>query len=450
MPKHVKSTETQEVAQTENIENEQMEQDEDVKIINFDTLDMTRLFLKPNALKKEDTQYLCYPKYLHTGDPKGNKEEILKKSESPIIVTDEIEINKGGIPRFNPKYHTSPDASTRAYFYIAKDENCQGAVQLFEALKKIDDYCDKKINKEQNKSGFVSYIVKDKNTGKEDARPFKGLTYKRMITETKRPTDMIDDEDDDKKKEFVPYERVKVKFSTKWDENLGPNDAKEIDTVLFIPGKDEQVEATKITDFDKYFTWKSTCKFGLMLNKLWIKKDDKRECSFGIKCIQLAVTKERPDMKKNAVTQLSKNLFTGKKLSTKPEESKVDNQKVDNQKVDKSKKPVKKTEPVVEAEADEEEQEEEEEQEQEAEEKSEEEAEAEEEEAEEEAEQSEEAEAEEEEEEEVEEAEEEEEEEEEPKKPEPKGKAKPAPKAAAKQSAPAVKGKGKAPVNKKR
>ena len=43
-----------------------------------------------------------------------------------------------------------------------------------------------------------------------------------------------------------------------------------------------------------------------------------------------------------------------------------------------------------------------------------------------------------------------EEEEEEPKKPEPKGKAKPAPKAAAKQSAPAVKGKGKAPVNKKR
>merc|ERR1711916_210155 len=193
-----------------------------------------------------------------------------------------------------------------------------------------------KINKENNEDEIVCYTVKSKKTGKELRKPFKDLTYKRMISMTHKPKSLPEDEEEDApKKEYVPYERIKVKFSTVWDKDLGPNDLKEIDTILFIPDQDEPVDATKVSEFEKYFSWKSTCKFGLMLNKFWIDKSDERNCSFGLKCVQLAVTKLRPEgQKKSANSQLSRNLFTGKKIARVEKVEEVEEDVENNDKVE--------------------------------------------------------------------------------------------------------------------
>jgi hypothetical protein len=291
-------------------------EENEVKLINFDKFDLDRFALKARSLaeQKESTQYMCFPKYAYDGDPEG--ENIMENGESPLVVTDDIVINKGGIPRFNEKYHASQDAMGRAYFYLAKDDTCPGSIALFDWIKVIDDHYDQKINKEGNKEGLVSYTVKSKTSDKEVKKPFKGLTYKRIITTTRKPKTFEEEDEDPNKKEYIPYERIKVKFSTIWDASLGANDLKDINTMLFIPGSDEPVDATRVSDFDKHFTWKSTCKFGLMLNKFWIDKSDERNCSFGLKCVQLAVTNARPDTQtKTASTQLSRNLFTGKKFN---------------------------------------------------------------------------------------------------------------------------------------
>merc|ERR1711916_275540 len=124
-------------------------------------------------------------------------------------------------------------------------------------------------------------------------------------------------------------------MGTVWDKDLGPNDLKEIDTILFIPDQDEPVDATKVSEFEKYFSWKSTCKFGLMLNKFWIDKSDERNCSFGLKCVQLAVTKLRPEgQKKSANSQLSRNLFTGKKIARVEKVEEVEEDVENNDKVE--------------------------------------------------------------------------------------------------------------------
>jgi hypothetical protein len=312
------------------------EDDEEINILSFEGFDLERFALKPMPIAdmKDKTQLLCFPKYAYKGDPEGDHETIMTDGEAPIAVTDEIVVNKGGIPRFNTKYHASPDSMGRAYFYIAEDPECPGSVELFNWVQKIDDHYDQKINKEDNADEIVCYTVKSKKTGNYIKKAFKGLTYKRMITETKKPTSIIEEEEDDddskKKNEYKPYKRIKVKFSTIWDKDLGPNDLKEIDTILFVPGNDEPMAATKVSDFDKYFTWKSTCKFGLMLNKFWIARDDERNCSFGLKCVQLAVTKLRPEgQKKTATTQLSRSLFTGKKFSRSDKEAEEE-EEVDN------------------------------------------------------------------------------------------------------------------------
>jgi hypothetical protein len=315
------------------------EEEDEVQIINFDSFDLEgRFALKAISLKdqKDRTQYLCFPKYAYEGEPEGEYDTIMDNGEAAIIVTDDVVINKGGIPRFNTKYHANPDSMGRAYFYIARDDTCPGSVELFKWIQGIDDYFDQKINKDNNADEVVCYTIKSKKTNKFIKKPFQDLTYKRMISMTRKPKSMPEDEEDDApKKEYIPYERIKVKFSTIWDENLGPNDLKEIDTVLFVPGEDDPVDATRVSDFDKHFTWKSTCKFGLMLNKFWIDKSDERNCSFGLKCVQLAVTEARPDtQKKTATTQLSRSLFTGKKFNRSTTDDEEVDETVENEEVD--------------------------------------------------------------------------------------------------------------------
>lgn len=315
MPKKTQNNSQKQAQRTE----PEYDDEDKLNMVVFDTFDINRFTLRPKNLddQKDDPQFLCFPQYYFGSELPEDVTEISKNSESVLVVTEDIPMEKGGIPKYDKKYYDSEDAMGRAYFYIPLIKDSPGSVALFNWVEQIDDHYDNEINKLKNKNEVVCYYVKNKKNNELVAKPFKDLTYKRMITEPK-PKKMQpgEEEEDSPKKEYESYKRIKVKFGTIWDENLGPRDRKDIDTLLFIPGEDDPVPATKVSDFDKHFKWRSTCKFGLRLNKFWISKTDERDCSFGFKCVQLAVTKEPSEggQKKLTASQLGKNLFTGKKL----------------------------------------------------------------------------------------------------------------------------------------
>ena len=183
MPK--KSSENQQVPEPE---------EEEIKIINFNTFDIENRFALKAGLKadqEKSTQNMSFPKYSFNENENGNYDSIVVNGTAPIFVTDEIVMNKGGIPKYNQLYHASADDMKRAYFYIAEDESCRGSVDLFDFIKTIDEYYTRKINIENNEDNVVSYMFKNKQ-GKLVRRPYKGLTYKPIIGMTKKP---VNDDD---------------------------------------------------------------------------------------------------------------------------------------------------------------------------------------------------------------------------------------------------------------
>lgn len=306
---------------------DQAEQNDDntVKSMQCSEFEIERMWFKAQEPDPDATQLMCYPKYIYPSDEEIEltPENFEKYGESMIFVTMPIYMDKGGIPRYDQRYHgADKDSMKRAYFYIPKNKTSS---VLFGTCQKIDDYMHDQINEKQNKNGVLC-ILKDNKTKKR--LTLKGLTYKRMITTAKPGTDMnnlVDDDDDDKEKgnkkgnkkgsdkggnnrEFVPWDRIKAKFSTVFDESLEPDDKKELNTQVYMPGKDEPENCKTVSDIAEFFTWKCTAQFALMFNKVWIKKADDKSCGFGIKCIQIGIT-EPAEKRASTNRQLNKRLF---------------------------------------------------------------------------------------------------------------------------------------------
>ena len=295
---------------------EECETPDNFTTINFD---VKRLFFKPAAADKESPQLMSFPKYMYKNNYPLTSENIEKYGQSAILITSPIKMIKGGMPRFDIKYHfNDKDSMKRAFFYIPKNDSDPNSVELFRTVRLMDDFMHKEINENKNASGIICAL---NNKGKKV--PLKGITYTRMITTAKlgNDLDLGDDDDDDdnkkskktdnkEKKEFVPWDRIKVRFSTEWNAELGPNDRKDINTQIFVGDKEEPEECKTVSDFEKHFMWNCTAQFALMFNKLWIKKTDDKTCGIGIKCLQIGVT-EQPEIKKNTsiAKQLNKKLF---------------------------------------------------------------------------------------------------------------------------------------------
>merc|ERR1711998_323672 len=132
--------------------------------------------------------------------------------------------------------------------------------------------------------------------------------------------------DDDDKKTNLPYERIKVMLYTKWEEGVGPDDPRDIITKIFTKDNPiDQVEnLTKISDFQKYFSWNCIARHALMINKFWIKKDlkdGKYECSFTIKSLQIHITEDAP-VSTSIPIQFSESLFADTRVPVKNKEKK--------------------------------------------------------------------------------------------------------------------------------
>jgi hypothetical protein len=300
--------------QVEEEHEEQEEVEDSVKSIPCPDFEVERLYFRAQEPNKEATQLMCFPKYLFADDENDlelTPENFEAHGENAIVVTGPIKMIKGGVPRFNQKYHTDgKDSMKRAYFYIPKNELDPNSVELFDCAQRIDDHMDEEINVKKN-SGAVLCVL----NSKKKRIALKGITYKRMITTAKPGSDLdLDMEEEDSKKkvakkEFVPWDRIKVKFSTLYDENLGPNDLKDINTQIYVGNKEEPENCKTVSDIEEHFMWNCTAQYALMFNKAWIQKTDDKACGIGIKCVQIGIT-EQPEFKRaNTSKQLNKRLF---------------------------------------------------------------------------------------------------------------------------------------------
>jgi hypothetical protein len=300
--------------------NELVDPDEPASFDTDEGVDISRLYFKATLPKSIDIQLKAYPKYIYDPNMPLTADNFEKHGKNMIMVTEEIKMTKGPLPRHDKSYHREdPNTMERAWFYIARNETSE---KFFESIQKIDDYLDTEINQNQNKNKILCVLNEDKKRMK-----LGGITYKRMIT-TAGPGNSLtlgddDDEPDTKKgkkgqaqkketKAFEPWDRVRVKLSTVYDENKsGKEDIRDIDTQVYIGKNESPLENAKtITDIEKYFSWNCTARFAIMFNKMWIAKTGKKECGMGLKCIQIGITKTSDFTKSVPISQqLKKRLF---------------------------------------------------------------------------------------------------------------------------------------------
>lgn len=220
-------------------------------------------------------QYNSFPKYKYSKDSKDAKD-----GETLIVATDKIKLTKGGIPKLDGEYRKSD--KDRGFFWLGCDNEQPELVALFEMLRGIDaEYVDALKN---NKDTNTLYILKDKQK-----EPLDKLEYVPIVRESAQPEDKKGD------KEYEPYDRIKVKFSTKYDENAEEGDLQEINTQLFLLDNEEPEPYTTVTDFTKSLRWNCEARFVFAINKFWAMKavkNKKRECGFSIKCLQVVITQE--------------------------------------------------------------------------------------------------------------------------------------------------------------
>jgi hypothetical protein len=269
MPKSTKSSNV-EVDETAS----PVDNSEQTQFINSADFDVKKFYVKPIEEKMgTKSQYMAFPKY------KLNKNS--KDGESVIIVTEPIKLSKGGIPKIDGEYRKSD--KDREFFWLGCDKEQEACVSLFNALEKIDEVYSELIG--DNANSKTIHQMKD---GKKE--PLDKLEYVSLVRESSQPENAKDNE-----KQYEAYNRIKVRFNTKYVPNAEEGEPSEITTHLFLLDKEEPEPYTTVTDFEKSLRWGCEARFVLSVNKFWAMKalkNKKRECGFTVKCLQVYITKE--------------------------------------------------------------------------------------------------------------------------------------------------------------
>lgn len=258
-----------------------------IQVKDFDL----KKFVLPSIDEKlsSPAQYHSFPKYKFGEDKKD--------LDNVVIVTNDIKLSKGGIPRLDPKFRRND--SKREFFYLGEDKDQDSCNDLFNLLQSIDEEFDKRISydskkdEDPNLESKTVFIQKDK---KKDA--LNVLEYVPIVRLSQGPPEGSVQEG---QAEYVPYKRIKVKFSTEYNKDKDENEPNKLTTALFLGDKNEPEDLTYPTDYEKYLRYGCTARFVLQINKFWCKKSvekDKkgvqkpRECGFNIKVLQIIITKE--------------------------------------------------------------------------------------------------------------------------------------------------------------
>jgi len=292
-----------------------VDNNDDIKFVSVDDFDVDKLIVSAiDDKRSSDTHYHSYPVYQY-----GKSDKTLDKL---ILTTGEIKLTKGGIPKIDGKYRKSDADNARSTCWIGEDKTQPELEKLFTVCRSIDQKFDKLITydsdekKDLNLESKTVYLNKD---GKKE--PLSCLDYTPLV----RLSQQGGDGEVKSEKEYIPYERIKLRLAKKYDKERKEGEPQELTTVLFLGDKEEEEDLKFPSDFEKYLRWNCTAKFVLQLIKFRVKKaiekDKKgkqlpRECAFDFNIVQVIITKEAPTSGMSNAEKYRKRFFPPSLKST--------------------------------------------------------------------------------------------------------------------------------------
>lgn len=288
---------------------------DDLKFVSVDDFDVNKLVVPAiDDKRSSDTHYHSYPVYQY-----GKSDKTLDKL---VLTTGEIKLTKGGIPKIDGKWRKSDADNARSTCWVGEDKTQPELEKFFNVCRSIDEKFDKLITydadekKDSNIESKTVYLNKD---GKKE--PLSCLDYTPLVRLSQQGGEGEVKSD----KEYVPYERVKLRFAKKYDKERKEGEPQELTTVLFLGDKEEEEDLKFPSDFEKYLRWNCTAKFVLQLVKFRVKKaiekDKKgkqlpRECAFDFNIVQVIITKEAPSSGMSNAEKYRKRFFPPTMKST--------------------------------------------------------------------------------------------------------------------------------------
>ena len=288
---------------------------DDVKFVSVDDFDVNKLIVPAiDDKRSSDTHYHSYPVYQY-----GKSDKTLDKL---VLTTGEIKLTKGGIPKIDGKWRKSDADNARSTCWVGEDKTQPELEKFFNVCRSIDEKFDKLITydaeekKDSNIDSKTVYLNKD---GKKE--PLSCLDYTPLVRLSQQGGEGEVKSD----KEYVPYERIKLRFAKKYDKERKEGEPQELTTVLFLGDKEEEEDLKFPSDFEKYLRWNCTAKFVLQLVKFRVKKaiekDKKgkqlpRECAFDFNIVQVIITKEAPTSGMSNAEKYRKRFFPPSMKST--------------------------------------------------------------------------------------------------------------------------------------
>jgi hypothetical protein len=275
-------------------------------------------------------QYSLFPRFKYKRD-KNDKNAKADQGERCIVITEEIHMEKGGLPRIDEKWRKTDNDCL--YFWLPLLDSDPGAVDLrTNFLTPLDEYNNQKINVEGNKDYAVTLTNDKKRT------PIKKLKYVNCVKLFDPNSNNEDNEAAHGSDDNTPYYRVKVRLATVFDKNQPKDESKKIKTqVVTCDANGDPNETPEpiscLEDMRKLFVWKCKVRFAIEVNKFWAAKAidsdlGARKCSVTLKCIQMFII-ERPEFNKTP-TVLSSSVF-GKKKQIKNENTNTNTKQIKNQ-----------------------------------------------------------------------------------------------------------------------
>jgi len=242
-----------------------------IKCADFKTSQFSISEVEPDN-ERSKGQYIAYPRYKYGGE-----------ENCYVFKTGDITINQGGFPRIDDYHKTDEE---RDYFRLNLDPDQA-------PCKELETMC-RQIDKEvlSKKKEILSFM---KVGGKDLSELYE---YSAIVREPEDSV-VIEKPKDKKKggndKESKPAEKKMNYIKVKLDIDFH---SKEIVTKVFMKNEDKELvkcDVTNVNKFADHLTWKSTAKFIIMANKLWIAKNKdtsgKRKFGVSFKCIQIDIVK---------------------------------------------------------------------------------------------------------------------------------------------------------------
>ena len=284
--------------------------------VSCKNFDVSRFYLKPVKQPDGIRQEMMYPKYLYDKKLAPTKENFEKHGQNLILVTEPIQLTKGGIPQYNAEYHgQDTNSAKRAYFYIPRTVDDVNSEEFFKCIESIDARLTEEINEDKNRTGILCKL--DKN---DKVESYKKKLYQNMVLDV------------EKTEKYDAWQRIKCKFATEYSAGASDDTPAVIQTQIYVGDNEDKENVNNIDDVEKYFRWGCTAQFVIHLNKVWISKA-KAECGAGMKCLQIGVTKLAPE-RSSLGTQFNKRLFasSGTKTSQVVKDDDEDTKPVKNSK----------------------------------------------------------------------------------------------------------------------